>query len=97
MTSPTFDIQSLLRDGRGSWTLDTAGSSAEFYVKHFWGAITVHPRFERLAGEGTISDDGIVTGALRLEAGSLTTKVKKRDEHLRSAEVFDVERHPPSR
>ena len=43
MTSPTFDIQSLLRDGQGSWTLDSAGSSAEFYVKHFWGAIIVHP------------------------------------------------------
>ncbi len=94
MTSPTFDLQSLLRDGQGSWTLDPAGSSAEFHVKHFWGAITVHGRFERLAGEGTISDNGIVTGALRLEAGSLTTKMNKRDEHLRSAEFFDVERHP---
>ena len=46
MTSPTFDIQSLLRDGRGSWTLDSAGSSGEFYVKHFWGTIIVQPRAE---------------------------------------------------
>ena len=32
--------------GQGSWTLDSAGSSAEFYVKHFWGAIIAQPRAE---------------------------------------------------
>ena len=25
----------------GSWVLDPAGSTAEFRVRHFWGAITV--------------------------------------------------------
>jgi polyisoprenoid-binding protein YceI len=27
-------------------------------------------------------------------AGSIDTKVKKRDDHLRSAELFDVDSHP---
>lgn len=88
------DIQSLVRDSQGTWTLDPAGSSAEFHVKHFWGAITVHGRFERLAGEGTVAQDGTLTGAIRLDAASLNTKQKKRDQHLCSADFFDVDHHP---
>ncbi|MGH9258344.1 MAG: YceI family protein [Acidimicrobiales bacterium] len=90
----TSDTQSLLRDGQGTWALDPAGSSAEFHVKHFWGAITVHGRFDRLTGEGTVTPDGTVTGVIRLDATSLNTKQKKRDQHLRSADFFDVEHHP---
>jgi polyisoprenoid-binding protein YceI len=88
------DLQALQRDSQGSWSLDPAGSSAEFHVKHFWGAITVHGRFERLEGEGIVSLDGTVTGVLRLDAASLTTKNKRRDQHLRSADFFDIEHHP---
>ena len=32
------DTQSLVPASQGTWTLDPAGSSAEFHVKHFWGA-----------------------------------------------------------
>jgi polyisoprenoid-binding protein YceI len=88
------DIASVVRDSQGTWTLDPAGSSAEFHVKHFWGAITVHGRFERLAGEGTVGPDGAVTGVIRLDAASLNTKQKKRDQHLRSADFFNTENHP---
>lgn len=90
----TSATQSLLHDGQGTWTLDPAGSSAEFHVKHFWGAITVHGRFDRLTGEGIVTPEGTVTGAIRLDATSLDTKHKKRDRHLRSADFFDVEHHP---
>jgi polyisoprenoid-binding protein YceI len=88
------DTQSLVRDGQGTWTLDPPWSFAEFHVKHFWGAITVHGRFERITGEGTVAPDGTVSGVIRLDAGSFDTKHKKRDQHLRSADFFDVERHP---
>ena len=90
------DIQSLVRASQGTWTLDPAGSSAEFHVKHFWGAITVHGRFERLAGEGTVAEDGTLTGAIRLDAASLDTKQKKRDQHLRAAEFSTSKATPPS-
>ncbi len=78
----------------GRWVLDPAGSRADFYVKHFWGAITVHGWFERLSGAGTVGPDGTVTGTLRIEAASLDTRNKARDKHLRSADFFDVEHHP---
>jgi polyisoprenoid-binding protein YceI len=37
-----------------------------------------------------------VTGRLSIEAASLGTGTKKRDEHLRSAGFFHAGRHPMS-
>lgn len=78
----------------GPWSLDPAGSRAEFHVKHFWGAITVHGSIGGITGEGTIGADGVVTGQVRMGAASLSTKNKRRDEHLRSADFFSVKEHP---
>jgi polyisoprenoid-binding protein YceI len=90
------EVAALARTGAlaGRWTLDPQASSAEFRVRHFWGAITVRGRFERLDGEGTVAPDGNVTGRLVIDAASLTTRNKQRDKHLRSADFFHVERHP---
>jgi polyisoprenoid-binding protein YceI len=90
----SLDLEALLRDGQGRWTLDPEGSDVEFHVRHFWGAITVHGHFERVEGEGTLDEDGNVSGQLRIETASLTTRNRKRDEHLRSTEFFDAEHHP---
>jgi len=96
VSSARPDVTALLGDGGGvgRWVLDPAGSRAEFHVKHFWGAVTVHGSFGQITGEGAIGMDGTVTGRLSIAAPSLGTKNKKRDEHLRSAEFFDVEHHP---
>lgn len=90
------DVTALLGDGTavGRWVLDPAGSRAEFHVKHFWGAVTVHGSFSQITGEGNVGPDGTVTGRVSMDAASLGTKNKKRDEHLRSADFFDVEHHP---
>ena len=77
--------------------LDPAGSRAEFRVKHFWGAITVHGRLEQVTGEATVGSDGTVTGQISFDARSLDTKNKQRDKHLRSADFFDVDKHPHAR
>lgn len=90
----TVDVAAAVRRGEGRWSLDTTKSSVEFHVKHFWGAITVHGHFERFEGQGTVSLDGVISGRLEIDAASLTTKNRKRDEHLRSTDFFDVEQHP---
>ena len=94
--STTTDVTSLLADGTaaGNWVLDSAGSHAEFGVKHFWGAITVRGTFERMTGEATVGPDGTVTGQISFDAASLNSKNKQRDKHLRSNDFFDVENHP---
>ena len=90
------NIAALLDDGTaaGRWVLDSVGSRVEFHVKHFWGVITVHGSFSEISGEGNVGVDGSVTGRVSVDASSLSTKNKKRDEHLRSAEFFDAEHHP---
>jgi polyisoprenoid-binding protein YceI len=97
MTEPTTtDITSLLADGAaaGNWVLDPAGSRAEFGVKHFWGAITVRGVIEHMTGEATVSPDGTATGRISFDAGSLNTRNKQRDKHLRSADFFHADKHP---
>src|ERR1700729_3348411 len=92
----THPVNALLSSGaaQGEWTLDPAGSTVTFGVKHFWGAITVHGGFEQLAGAGTVAPDGSVSGQLTMQASSLSTKNKQRDKPLHSAFFFNTE-HPP--
>ena len=90
----SVDVQTLVPDSAGTWSLDPAASAVEFHVKHFWGMITVRGHFERIEGEGTVDEAGNSSGELRIDAGSLTTKNAKRDQHLRSADFFDVEHYP---
>jgi polyisoprenoid-binding protein YceI len=78
----------------GRWVLDPAGSRADFYVKHFWGAMTVHGWFGQLTGEATVASDGSATGTVTIDAASLNTKNKQRDKHLRSADFFAADTHP---
>jgi polyisoprenoid-binding protein YceI len=96
LTEQSTHLEALRRDGRahGRWILDPSVSTADFHVKHFWGALTVHGWFERLQGEANITPDGRIAGRLTISATSLQTKNAQRDRHLRSSDFFDVDRHP---
>jgi polyisoprenoid-binding protein YceI len=76
------------------WRLDPAESSAEFRVPHFWGLLTVKGRFDRLDGVLDADLDGQQRIELTIEAASVSTRNRQRDRHLRSADFFDVDRHP---
>jgi polyisoprenoid-binding protein YceI len=76
----------------GSWLLDPARSSAEFHVPSFYGLATVTGGFRRYVGTLNMSDPPAV--ALVIEADSLDTGNRRRDEHLRSAAFFDAADHP---
>jgi polyisoprenoid-binding protein YceI len=85
-----------LRDGKlaGSWTLDAARSEVGLKSKSMWGMVPVKGVFREVTGSGTISAAGDVAGTVTVVAGSIDTKTKKRDEHLRSADFFDVANYP---
>ena len=91
-----FDSASLIRaaSAAGEWTLEPSGSSVEFAVKHFWGMMTVRGGFAHLEGSAHVACDGTVSAELGIEAGSVGTRQKKRDAHLRSADFFDAQNHP---
>jgi len=89
-------LQVLVRDGTlaGSWTLDAARSEVRLESRHTWGLLPVRGVFRQVAGHGTVTPDGQVTGALTIAAGSIDTKSKARDKDLRSAKLFDVASYP---
>jgi polyisoprenoid-binding protein YceI len=75
------------------WVVDPARSTVEFRVKGFWGLTTVVGHFARYDGSYTVGPDGR-TVELVIDADSLDTGNRRRDEHLRSRDFFDVEPHP---
>jgi polyisoprenoid-binding protein YceI len=78
-----------------SWRLDPEGSTAEFRVPHFWGLMTVKGRFDRLDGRLETDDHNAPQRIeLTIDAASLTTRNRRRDRHLRSADFFDVDHYP---
>ncbi len=76
----------------GRWQLDPQRSSVEFRVGHFWGLMTVRGHFDQYAGRLDLSADPAIE--LTVDAASLQTGHRKRDQHLRSADFFDTESHP---
>jgi polyisoprenoid-binding protein YceI len=86
----------LLREGKlaGNWTLDPSRSQIRLTSKSVWGLVKVNGVFGQIEGAGTVSAAGEATGTITVASASIDTKMKKRDEHLRSADLFDVANHP---
>ena len=86
----------VLRDGKaaGSWVLDGSGTEIRLKSKSIWGLVPVNGVFRQVSGDGTVSPSGDVTGTITVAAGSIDTNHKQRDNHLRSADFFDVDSYP---
>jgi hypothetical protein len=74
---------------RMSWRIDPDRSSVEFEVATLWGLMTGGGRFGSY--DGTLDLSRTPEIELNIDAVSLDTNHAVRDEHLRSAEFFDVE------
>ncbi|MEW2118841.1 YceI family protein [Streptomyces sp. NPDC005474] len=78
----------------GSWLFDPPHTAIRFIAKHV-GMGHVHGRFERFEGgiqvARTMTDSRV---QVRIDASSITTGNRTRDNHLRSADFLDVERYP---
>jgi polyisoprenoid-binding protein YceI len=78
----------------GRWVLDPAASSVQFRHKSLWGLVTVKGTFTKVSGEGEADAPGHGHGTLVIDTTSVDTKKKRLDTHLRSADFFDVDKHP---
>jgi polyisoprenoid-binding protein YceI len=77
----------------GSWAVDPHQSTVEFRTKALW-LVPVKGRAKVTEGGAIVGADGSLTGTLLIDAASIDTKNKKRDEHLRSADFFEVVKYP---
>jgi polyisoprenoid-binding protein YceI len=92
MTTAADLLQS--QEAIGAWTLDPNRSSLSFKNKTMWGLANVKGHFTDFSGEGSVDPGGAVSGQIAIQAASLTTGIKQRDNHLRSADFFDAEHYP---
>jgi polyisoprenoid-binding protein YceI len=89
-------LETLLNDPdmAGVWNVVPDRSAITFKIKNMWGLLNVKGRFTEFNGDGQLTGTGAVFGRLDIRAASLSTGIGRRDEHLRSADFFDVERFP---
>ena len=78
-----------------TWNIDPDHSNVGFKVRHLMVS-NVKGSFEKLAGVVDINDADITKSkvSVTIDTASINTNVKKRDEHLRSADFFDVATFP---
>jgi polyisoprenoid-binding protein YceI len=78
----------------GVWDVDPAHTSLEFVARHLMVS-KVRGKFTDVVGTVEIADDPLQSKATaKINAASVSTGDEKRDEHLRSADFFDVETYP---
>ena len=77
------------------WNIDPAHSVAEFKVKHMMIA-NVKGHFSKITGVLTRDESDVANSSVEvsIESASIETRDAQRDAHLKSADFFDVEKHP---
>lgn len=78
----------------GTWAIDASHSEVGFSVRHL-GISKTKGRFGSFSGDIVVAErpeDSRVS--VEIDAASVDTRDAGRDEHLRSADFFDVETHP---
>lgn len=79
----------------GVWKIDPSHTTVQFAVKHM-AFTTVRGRFNAVQGTITLRGGDLASATVEAEidAASVETGDAQRDQHLRSADFFDVERFP---
>ena len=77
------------------WQIDPAHSSAHFSVRHLMIS-NVRGEFGKVSGNVVLDPSDLTKSTVEVSADTATidTREPQRDEHLRSADFFDVANHP---
>ena len=91
MSTPTVQVPGLVA---GTWNIDPVHSEVGFSVRHLMVS-KVKGSFKTFDGTITIAENPLDSKVeARIDASSVDTRDENRDNHLRSADFFEVESHP---
>ena len=78
-----------------TWAIDTSHTQSMFTVRHLVVS-NVRGQFDNTTGSVTLDDKDVTKSSVEatIDAKTINTRDAKRDEHLRSADFFDVANHP---
>ncbi len=96
-TQATRHLDGVEVPAAGTWAIDTGHTEAAFIGRHFL-LTKVRGRFANIEGTITIGDDPNASSVeVAIDMTSVQSGDQARDDHLRSADFFDVEQFPSAR
>ena len=78
-----------------TWQIDPAHSRAQFSARHY-NISNVRGDFSGVAGTAEFDGKDVTKARIKatVDVSTITTRVAKRDEHLKSADFFEVSKYP---
>ena len=93
-TGPVRTVEGVELPAAGTWRIDPGHAEVGFVGRHF-GLTKVRGRFTGVSGDVVIADDVARSSVtVEIDVASVSSGDQARDDHLRSADLFDVEAHP---
>jgi polyisoprenoid-binding protein YceI len=78
----------------GTWAIDPVHSEVSFVVRHMMVS-KVRGRFDKFEGTIVTAEDPLASSVTAsVDLSSINTGQEQRDAHIRSADFFEVEKHP---
>jgi polyisoprenoid-binding protein YceI len=94
LSLPSLSARDAQLPPAGRWEIDLAHTTIGFWARHL-GVAKVRGTFRSFSGEVEIADDPERSRvAVTIDAASVDTRERSRDEHLRSPDFLDVADHP---
>src|SRR4051794_19189595 len=91
MTTATVQLPGLTA---GAWAIDLAHSEVSFTVRHLMVS-KVRGTFTKFEGTVNVADDVLASSVqATIHLDSIDTRDANRDNHLRSADFFEIEKYP---
>lgn len=92
--SPTREVDGIELPAAGAWRIDPGHAEVGFVGRHLVFT-KVRGRFRNVSGVIQIAEDpNATTVEVEIDMSSVESGSDQRDEHLRSEDLFDVERYP---
>ena len=92
MTAPSTEL-SVPGYQAATWNIDAAHSEVGFSVRHMMVS-KVRGKFDTFSGQFVTGEDPLGSSVTaEIELASINTGNEQRDEHIRSADFFEVEKH----